>query len=656
MARTTRKRPIQRESRQERLEREWERRAKAQELSRPVPDLPVQVSPPPFPAPNLAPTTPDALDDLRQEAELVVNERQGTVEEYLDSLPGEEGEKARRRVPYSIQGPASDSPVETGGGLVWWTGGKVSDYIPIGNYGDPQRIRDIRIFALVSPFILNAESVLTKKVQSLQWTIEGGRNLAQKWQKRLNNFENGDGWDFFIARWIRAYCESDKFACAELIRSAPSWAVDTSTGAAVLTPRGERAIERGDDAVWEIVDARVMDPVNCFPTASKEFPLIYKNSYTGQRHQLRPYQYMSLIDLPSVDDRFPGHGVCAISRAIWAAQEDRMVIRYSMEKMSENPGAGIGIINASTTALQSALRSVNAEREARGVVYYKGVVFLPVLDPSGSTKLEFLSFADLPDGFDRLEVYNIIKEVVATAFGLDILELGSIPGRLGTATQAKVAAQKGRTKTIGAIMQGVERSFRYKLLPESITFSIKKHDQDEEMQRAEIDALYFENAIRFAQFAVNPLLPTQYLADKGAIPNEPPYIEFDLTAREEVQDVQIVESVEEESEGQTQAAGAESVETGPEGAAEEDVVKRWRREGPRVKIDRDGKVTLTDPLYQAYTLQKMWRQKGAQRFAPRIGGSLPPLVPAIEPLDRSRASRLWDRLSPEYEELLEAGV
>ena len=73
------------------------------------------------------------------------------------------------------------------------------------------------------------------------------------------------------------------------------------------------------------------------------------------------------------------------------------------------PG-GIGIINASTTALQTALANVEQQRQARGVVYYKGVIFLPVLDPSGGTKLEFLSFAELPEGFERSEVYNIVKD------------------------------------------------------------------------------------------------------------------------------------------------------------------------------------------------------------------------------------------------------
>jgi len=470
MGKTKRRIPTNKERKIAEMESTWERKYQEIEIQEKDRDyeaeeatgltIPAQLATPP--------PLPPGVAVIQKEAQAIVDSRS----------------KAARR-PFSVQSPADDDPREvSGGGFVWWTGGQLDSYIPVAEYGSPSRTDDLRAFALMAPLILLAESVITKKVQSLQWSIEGGRNLAQKWQKRLNNFENGDGWDFFMARWIRSYVESDKPACAELIRSAPSWATDPD---GQLTPRGARAIERGNDKVWEIVDSRVMDPANTFFTTSVEFPMIYRNSYTGQRHQLRPYQFMTLIDHPSVDDNYPHMGICACSRAIWAAQEDRMIIRYAMEKMSENPGSGIALANVNTTLLETALNSAKAQREARGVVYYKGVIFLPVLDPSGSTRLEFLSFADLPDGFSRSEMYNILKEITATAFGLDILELGSIPGRLGTATQAKVAAAKGRTKTMGAIMQGVERAFQYKLLPESVTFQIKKHDQDEELQRAQID-------------------------------------------------------------------------------------------------------------------------------------------------------------------------
>jgi len=586
MGKTRKKRPINRQSRRERLEREWEKqvarlqqeKSRAERALRQEREYETASSP-----------LPPSVQAIKEEAEDIINSRLGAVE------------RARgRRVPFSVQSPSDDTPMEYGGGagLIWWSGGTMDTYIPLAEYGDPKRIRDIRAFALVSPLILNAEAILTKKIQSLQWTIEGGKNLARKWQKRLNNFENGTGWDTFIARWVRAYCESDNPAYAELIRAAPSWAVDENFQ---LTPRGARAIELGHDKTWEIVDARVMDPICCVPTTSHEFPLIYRNPYTGQRHRLRAYQFMSLTDMPGVDDQHPHMGVCAISRAVWAAQENRMVIRYSMEKMSENPGSGIAIVNASRNALKTALDSAAAEREARGVVYYKGVIFVPTLNPNGTTSMEFLSFAELPEGFDRNAVYQILKEIVATAFGLDVLEFGSIPGRLGTATQAKVAAQKGRTKSVGAIMQGVERAFRYKLLPESIEFSIKKHDQDEELRRAQIDEIYFNNAIRFAQFA-DPFLARQYLADKGAIPNEYPYVVTDLTPREQVQDVATPAPEDIEGEGAPQAATAPAIAEGPEGAAEQDVVKRWQRDGPRVRIDRNGKITWVEPLYRVKVL------------------------------------------------------
>ncbi|MBD3299829.1 MAG: hypothetical protein GF347_00575 [Candidatus Moranbacteria bacterium] len=548
----------------DRLEREWERQVETDMTEAEIDPAPTFEQSP----------LPPKVKAVKEEAETILAEKAS-------------------RVPFSIQSPSDDDPlVLGGGGLVWWSGGTLDTYIPVSEYGDPKRMADLRAFALIAPLILVAESILAKKVQSLQWTVEGGRNLAAKWQKTLNNFEGGAGWDYFIARWIRAYSESDQPAYVELIRDAPSWAVDDNFK---LTPRGERAIERGDDRVWPISDARVMDPLCCDPTRSREYPLIYRNLWTGKRYQLRTYQFMSIVDTPSVDDLRPHAAVCAVSRAVWAAQEDRMVTRFFMERISENPGAGIVSVNASDSQLRTALSHARAEREARGVVYYKGMIFLPVMDPTGGTRLEFLNFSELPAGFDRGEMYNILKEVVASSFGLDVLEFGSIPGRLGTATQAKVAAQKGRTKSIGAIMQGVERAFRYKLLPESVTFSIKKHDQDEELQRAQIDEIYFNNAIRMAQFTY-PEIAMQYLADKNAIPNEPPYVGQDLTPREEVMDVQAPAEEDLNAEGQTQAAEeTEEIVTGPEGTADEGPVKSIYN--PRVRIDRDGKVThLSAPM------------------------------------------------------------
>ena len=614
MAKTRRRQPRSKERKWEEMEGAWEQQVERER--RVVPAEPVEEVLP------IPPAIQMEIEKKRAEAQAIID--------------GREVDKAAARVPYSVQTPATDYPHETGGPLIWWTGAQLDQYIPVSEYGDPSRTGDLRAFALVAPLILLAESVLTKKVQSLQWTIEGGRNLAQKWQKRLNNFENGDGWDYFIARWIRAYCESDKPATAELIRAAPSWAVDEN---GQLTDRGRKAVEDGKDAVWEIVDARVMDPIKIFTTTSKEFPIAYHNPSTGNKTYLRPYQFMSLVDLPTVDDRYPSMGTCAVSRAVWAAQEDRMVIRYAMEKMSENPGSGIGIINASTTALETAFKSATAQREARGVVYYKGVVFLPVLDPTGGTKLEFLSFAETPEGFSRSEIYNILKEIVATAFGLDILELGSIPGRLGTATQAKVAAEKGRTKTLGAIMQGVERAFKYKLLPETVSFQIKKHDQAEELQRAEIDEIYFNNAIKYAQFQI-PEIVNQYLVDKGAIPNEPPYVTVDLTTRDVVGDVQAeseeVEVSGEEEGGSAPVTDAPAVrEEGPEGSPTELSAKSVE---PRIKIDRNGMIRWT-----MYPRVYYKRTRPLRRLDPRVSDRH--LVSAQQALTE---------MYPEYNGLLES--
>ena len=175
--------------------------------------------------------------------------------------------------------------------------------------------------------------------------------------------------------------------------------------------------------------------------------------------------------------------------------------------------------------------------------------------------------------------------MVATAFGFDALEMGSIPGRLGTALQSEVAAEKSRGKAIGAIMQGVERNFRYKMLPDSLVFSIKKQDMAEQEAQARIDGQHFKNAVDYASIGVPPEVVVQYLAYKGAIPNQYPFVSTDLTPREGVEDTAAVLPFE-GGNGNAPLLG-ESQATGPEGrqvsqAAEK--LKRIKAEGPRVAL------------------------------------------------------------------------
>lgn len=583
MAKTRRRQPISQEARNARLTREWERKVAQQEkAARPV---------------------PEHIEAVRQEAEALINQ----------PVPQPEAEKSTGTVPFSIQARLQHGGVTVAdaGALLWWNSMTIDDYIPVNEYHDPKRQMQLRTFALIAPFILNAISIMTKKAQSLEWSITAGRNLAAKWQDRIANL--GENWDLFIGRWVRAYCESDKPAYAELIRAAPRWAVDEW---GQLTDRGKRAMERGDDAAWEIVDARVMDPLCVWPTSSPEFPVVYRNPFTGTRYQLRDYQFMKLTDMPSVDDRMPGWGVCAVSRAVWAAQEDRMIQRYVYEKLSDNPGAGIVLANVNPTLLETAMKSATAQRDARGLVYYKGVIFLPVLNPEGNTVLEYLQFSGAPENFNRLEVYNICKEVVATAFGLDVLEFGSIPaGGLGTGAQAEVASLKAKGKGMGAIVQGIKREFRHKLLPDSVEFDIRALDEEQRRFQADIDGQYMTNAKLFVDMA-RPDLALQYLADNEVVPDT--YLPEDLTGTETLED--------------TEAP---------------DLGKSYHE--PRVRIFRDGRMTvLPIPIH----LHEM--QKQVERVQPAPGPELPTLSPDVTPADIDRANAAFDALFPEFAGLLEA--
>jgi hypothetical protein len=542
MARTRRRKPTGKQSRHEDAERAYYAK-----------------TPPPAAPSGLTPA---------QEAEV--------VEKGVELTHMLNADKQRTRT-LSVQSSVTDEPEALqSGGYLWWTGSTLNTYIPVAEYGTRKRQLDLQTFVLTAELLLDAEAAVIKKAQGLQWTLEGGRNLVKKWQNQLLNASNNRGWDFWIARFVRSYLESDNGGTSELIRLVPSWAVDES---GQLTERGKAAIERGADASWPIVDMRTMDPTQITPTRSEEFPLIYNNPNTGARHRLRNYNFVRLIDMPSVSWRHENSGLCAVSRALISAQEDRMISRFVMERISENPGDGIMFVNADTKRLEAALNDADDERAARGVVFYKGVIFIPILNKDGTFGVEFVSFAGLPEGFSRLEYYNILKERVATAFGLDVLELGSIPGgQLGTAQQATVAASQSRGKILAVIISTIEREFRFKLLPESLNFKFESQEMSERKEEAEVQEILFKNAESYAGWA-GPTLANQYLVDMKAVP--PEYLMGqDITGEVVLDDT---EAPEETTSPQVEGAIEEMPEPRPED------IQKWH--GPRVKMWRDGRIS-----------------------------------------------------------------
>ena len=143
------------------------------------------------PSPSSQPRPiPDPVEAIKAEAEAIVNT------------------KAAQSRAFSVQAPPTDDPWAGTGGLVWWVP-TTDKYIKLAGHGLVRREYDLRAFARVAPMVLNAEAALTKKVQSLQYFIEAGRNLAIQWQTFFNNVEKGRGWDFLVARIVRGYSQSD---------------------------------------------------------------------------------------------------------------------------------------------------------------------------------------------------------------------------------------------------------------------------------------------------------------------------------------------------------------------------------------------------------------------------------------------------------------
>ena len=114
--------------------------------------------------------------------------------------------------------------------------------------------------------------------------------------------------------------------------------------------------------------------------------------------------------------------------------------------------------------------------------------------------------------------------------------------------------------------------------------------------------------------AWDAVMANQYLADKGAISPEYPYMLQDLTPSEELDDIEATD-------------------------------KRWHKDGPRARLDRHGYVEWVEP---GYLVSK-------RTFVPAKLDATKALSPKVTEEDVERARERFRRLNPEYGNLVDRG-
>ena len=302
---------------------------------------------------------------------------------------------------------------------------------------------------------------LIKRVQSTPWEVKSTEDDADRWQALLMNADFGD-WDQFISKLIIDYSRQDQGAFIELI--APGNPLEAPAG--------------------PVAGLAVLDSTRCYPTGNLDFPIIYYDIH-NKLHMMPRGRVVQFIDSPDSDESLPGHGDCALSRAIAPVNRQILIGRYIEQFLDDKPPPGLAVFsNLTEEQLQKAVGVMNNERRTDAQGEWGRTLRLYGMQMELKPSVEYLSYTTAPEKFD-FEKYTMIDvRQIALAVGLDIQDIWELSsGGIGTGTQSEILAQKSRGKAFGRILKGLERVIN-RALPEHAEFQWKYQDPQEDQETA----------------------------------------------------------------------------------------------------------------------------------------------------------------------------
>lgn len=325
---------------------------------------------------------------------------------------------------------------------------------------------------------------VAKTIAGLPWEIKGDdtqdplyEDMARRQGWRLNRHDGvtyfqevlrqanfGAGWGTFLSQIVLDYLRYDAGGYIEVIAAGESY----------------------NAPVGAISGIAHLDPIKTFPTGDPRYPAIYYDRWGGL-HVLNHARVIRLVDMDDGDELRPGYGDSALSRAIAIAMRQVWETRYINTRLDDQPPPGLtvlgGITKAEWAAEQAKFRN---QQSTDGKPVYGQRQFYHTADPAIMPKIESYEFSAPPEKFDYRTYVDIDVDMLALAMGVDRQELMQLSGggAIGSQGQSMVLAQKSRGKTIGFLLQQLERKIN-DLLPDAYTFEFKVRDTQEALEEAQ---------------------------------------------------------------------------------------------------------------------------------------------------------------------------
>lgn len=348
---------------------------------------------------------------------------------------------------------------------IWTLWERAADFPAWGQSG---RLAKLREFAMAEPILAGALSSMQSKAMSLDWQITGGRNRVRRYQELLAEAEDGQGWSYFLDRWLNDYLVADLGGYIELARE------------------GETGPVMG---VYNI-DAETLVKTGKRDLPLTYYPKLFGGALSSSGVPLRTVDFSQIVDMPSADESKFGLGYCSVTRALKAAKVLMALYKYEDEELSDMPMPGlITVTGMSTDELEAAFSMYDAKRASKEQGVFKGLLWLAAqgsaLNPINAN---LTSFASLPQGFNKEQTITLYVYTLALDFGVDVREFWPASQTGATKAEAEVQAQKAKGKGFGRMITSVERAINWDVLPDGIEFAFDNKDAEGDLLKENIRA------------------------------------------------------------------------------------------------------------------------------------------------------------------------
>lgn len=349
-----------------------------------------------------------------------------------------------------------------------------------------------------------ALGIATAKVASADWAIEpesDNRVLnarARRMHEVIDSAEYGDGWEVFLTKLLMDFLTCDNGCFAEIIR----------TGASPQAP---------------VIGLKHLDSTRCVRTGDPYEPVEYWHP-AGTVHRLKRHQVLLLADMPDPDTSWRGVGHCATSRAYPEIVKLAAIAAYILDKVTGRRPTEIHMVNGlMPRQLASIEQTAAADADAQGRTLFMGVHVVPIVSETGVDGYR-IPLAEIPDGFDRKQEWDLALLAYANALGLDPQDLQPLTGQsLGTGAQSQVLAGKTRGRTLALFRAMLVRQINRLVMPQGVAMRFEERDLRDQQMEQELESGRIDSAMKMYGDGQSGILTLeqalQWLVDHDVLPD-----------------------------------------------------------------------------------------------------------------------------------------